>query len=44
MLYKEKRGRIEKIKKMDIEAEIKSHVKIEETERSKVRKEIEGRK
>ena len=44
MLYKQKRARIEKRKKMDIEAEIKSRVRIEETERSKVRREIEGRK
>ena len=44
MLYKQKRARIEKRTKMDIEAEIKSRVRIEEMERSKVRKEIEGRK
>ena len=44
MLYKQKRARIEKRKKMEIERDIRSSVRIEETESSKVRKEIEGRK
>ena len=33
MLYKQKRARIERRKKIDIEAEIISRVRIEETER-----------
>ena len=45
MLYKQKLGYViqtekRKRKKMDIEAEIKSRVRIEETEHSKVRKKL----
>ena len=43
MFYKQKRAKIEKGTKMDIEAEIKSCVRIEEMQHSKVRKEIDGR-